>query len=130
MNLIESSPYIKYLMVASNNWRKLYTVILRKYYVAMSLYRFVLRFLINTYEGLSFQKLFKTGSCDSPKHEVLDIYIWRNLTQVYSFFDKHTYGKTDNASFFISNKAIFKLQATVQKCEVKIFNRVNLSTIT
>ena len=101
MNLIESSSYIKYLMVASDNWRKLYTVILRKYYVTMSLYKFVLRFLINTYEGRSFQKLFKAGSCDSPKYEVLDTYIWRNLTQVCNIFGKHTYAKTDNARFFI-----------------------------
>ena len=40
---------------------------------------FVLRFLINTYEGLSLQKRFKTGSCNSPKYEVLDIYIFEEI---------------------------------------------------
>ena len=84
MNLAESSSNTKYLMVASNNCRKIHTVILRKYYVTMSLCKFVLRFLTNTYEGISFQNLFKTRSCHSTKYEVLDIYIWRNLTQVYS----------------------------------------------
>ena len=71
----------------------------------------MLRFLINTYEGLSFQKLFKTGSCVSPKHEVPDIYL-KSLNTSLWFFYKHTYAKIDNAGFFI-----------------KIFNWVTLSTI-
>ena len=34
-----------------------------------------LRFLINTYERLSSQQRFETGSQDSTKYEVLDIYV-------------------------------------------------------
>ena len=33
MNLVEFLPYIRYLMAASDNRRKIHTVTLRKYYV-------------------------------------------------------------------------------------------------
>ena len=81
--------------------------------------------MINTYEWLSFQKHFKTGSCDSPKYEVLDIYIWRNLTQVYSFFTNiHIQKQTIPASLYQ-----YEPQAAVQKSETNIFDWVILSTI-
>ena len=75
----------------------------------------MLRFLISTHEGLSFQKRLNTGSCDSPKYEVLDVYISRILTQVYNFFNKHTYAKTDNASFFMSIRQNSNLKQQCKK---------------
>ena len=60
MNLVESSSYIKYITVTSNNCRKIHTLILRKYYVT----KFCVKIIVNTYEGLSFQKRFKAGSCN------------------------------------------------------------------
>ena len=87
----------------------------------------MLRFLTNTYEGVSFQKCFKTESCDSPKYEVLDI--WRDLTQVYSFFLQTYKSQNKQSQFFYINKTKVKSQVTVQESEIKIFNWVTLSAI-
>ena len=64
------------------------------------------RFLINTYERLSFQKLFKTGSCDSPKYEVPDIGIFEEFKDKFIVF-LHTYAmlkQTMPASLYQSDE--------------------------
>ena len=68
---------------------------------------FVLRFLINAFERLSFQNFLKTGSCDSPKYEVPDISILEEFKFKFVFVQTYIcYAKTDNASFFISIRQI------------------------
>ena len=68
---------------------------------------FVLRFLINAFERLSFLNFLKTGSCDSPKYEVPDISILEEFKFKFVFVQTYIcYAKTDNASFFISVRQI------------------------
>ena len=72
-------------MVATNNC--IHTSILCKYYVTMSqckyyVTKFCVQVLVNTCGGLTFQKHFKAGPCDSPKYEVLDIHSFSTDTHM------------------------------------------------
>ena len=79
---------------------------IRLYSDALSFFRaallhFVSRFLITTYERLSFQKRFKTGSCDLPKYEFPDICIFEEFIHKFIVFLQTCicHAKADNASF-------------------------------
>ena len=85
------------------------------------------KFLINTYEKLSFEKRFKIGPCDSPKYEVPDNF--KNLKTSLLLFYIHMYVYNRQCQFCYINKTKLKPQSTVQKSEIKIFNWVTLSTI-
>ena len=86
---------------------------------------FYLKFFINNYEGLLFKNAVGRiiGSCDSPKYEALDIYIWKILIQ-----NIHTNAKKDIANL-LCRDGIFKPKATGGKLEINIFNWMTLNTI-
>ena len=57
LELVECLSYIKHLMVAFNNWREIHTVILRKYYVTMSLCKYYV--FMNMFQRKSLKLQYK-----------------------------------------------------------------------
>ena len=74
-----------------------------------------LRFLISTYEGLSFQWSFfpRQGHTTHRNIKSLIWYIYlKNLNTSLYFFYKHTCAKTDNNQFFMSIRRISNIWAS------------------